>query len=254
MQGVTRNYLASPSIMGVSEGSAFFVTLAIIFVTASSLGLMLFSFVGSLAAIALVFGIAKIAPNGFQPVRLAIIGIVIGTFFSSLAAGLAHFFQISQSVSFWYNARLDKLDMGDVYLILPFACIGLIMAILLSKTVTILSLGEETAAGLGTRPALIRTAAMLAVAVMTGSAVAIGGNVAFIGLVIPHIARYLVGTDYRWIIPCSGLLGGVFLCFADILSRFVNYPYETPVTIVISVICIPFFIYLVYRKGGAPGV
>ncbi|MGO4371594.1 FecCD family ABC transporter permease, partial [Paenibacillus sp. MCAF20] len=116
------------------------------------------------------------------------------------------------------------------------------------------SLGEETAASLGMRPMLIRTTAMLAVALMTGSAVAIGGNIAFIGLVVPHIARFLVGTDYRWLIPCSGLIGGVFLCFSDIASRFFNYPYETPITIVISIICIPFFIYLVYKKGGTQGV
>ncbi|MGO4537821.1 FecCD family ABC transporter permease [Paenibacillus sp. 2TAB19] len=255
MQGVTRNYLASPSIMGVSEGSAFFVTIAMITAAAaSSLGLMLFSFIGSLVAILFVFGIGRLVPNGFQPVRLAIIGIVIGTFFSSLAAALAHFFQISQSVSFWYNSRLDKMDMADVYLVLPFAAAGLIASMAISKSVTILSLGEETAASLGMRPMLIRTTAMLAVALMTGSAVAIGGNIAFIGLVVPHIARFLVGTDYRWLIPCSGLIGGVFLCFSDIASRFFNYPYETPITIVISIICIPFFIYLVYKKGGAQGV
>jgi len=254
MQGVTRNYLASPSIMGVSDGSALFVTIAMIFFARSSVELMICSFIGSLAATCLVFGMAKWVPGGMQPVRLAILGLVVGTFFSSVATGIAIYFKMAQSVSFWYNARLDQMDLSVIKLALPWAALGLLMALFLSKSVTILSLGEETASNLGMKTGLVKGIAMISVALMTGASVAIAGSIAFIGLIIPHIVRYLVGTDYRWIIPCSGLMGGIFLCFADIASRFVNHPYETPITVVISLICIPFFIYLVYKKGGKHGV
>ncbi len=89
---------------------------------------------------------------------------------------------------------------------------------------------------------------------MTGSAIAIAGSVALLGLVIPHITRFIVGSDYRWIIPCSGLLGGIFLCYADVVSRLVNKPYEMPVTIIVTAICVPFFVYLIYKKGGKQSV
>lgn len=254
MQGVTRNYLASPSILGVSDGSALFVTIAMISFANGSMTLMIFSFIGSLVAVGLVFGMASLIPDGMRPVRLAIIGIIVGTFFNSIATSLSIYYKMSQSVSFWYNARLDKMDLTMVKMALPFAIVGLILALLLSKSITILSLGEESAINLGMKTAYIKGLAMLAVALMTGASVAIAGAIALVGFIIPHMVRFLVGTDYRWVIPCSGLLGGAFLCFADIASRFVNHPYETPITIVVSFICIPFFIYLVYKKGGSQGV
>ncbi|MED1949357.1 iron ABC transporter permease [Brevibacillus centrosporus] len=254
MQGVTRNYLASPSILGVSDGSVLFVTIALVFFSNSSMELMIFSFLGSLVATLFVFGISRIIPNGFQPVRLAIIGVVTGTLFSSVATGISIYFKMAQSVSFWYNTRLDKMDISLLKLSLPFGLAGLILAILLSRSITILSLGDDTATNLGMKTPVVKGLSMIAVALMTGAAVAVAGSIAFIGLVIPHITRFLVGTDYRWIVPCSGCLGAIFLCFADVLSRFVNAPYETPITIVISFVCIPFFIYLVYKKGGSQGV
>lgn len=254
MQGVTRNYLASPSIMGVSDGSALFVTLAMIFFARSSVELIVFSFIGSLVAVFLVYGMASLVPNGMQPVRLAIIGIIIGTFCSSIAAGLAIYFKLSQSVSFWYNARLDKMDLTLVKMALPFALIGLVLAILLSKSVSIISMGEETAVSLGIKTTLVKCMAMVSVALMTGASVAIAGSIALVGFIVPHMVRFMVGTDYRWIIPCSGIMGGAVLCYADIASRFVNHPYETPIAIVISFIGIPFFIYMVHKKGGAQGV
>lgn len=254
MQGITRNYLASPSILGVSEGSALFVTMGLVFLAASSFELLLLSFAGSLVAVVLVFGMARVTPNGMQPVRLAIIGMVIATFFDGLAVAIGYMFQSGQDVTFWYNARLDKVEMGDITIALPFVVLGLLASLALARSVTVISLGEETAGGLGVNTALIRTLAMLAVTVMTGSAVAIGGNIAFVGLVVPHIARFLAGSDYRLFVPVSGLLGAVFVCYADIGSRFFNPPYETPIMIVISIICIPFFIYLIHKKGGTAGV
>jgi len=252
MQGMTRNYLASPSIMGVSDGSVFAVTLFMVLMPNASSGLYIVSsLAGSAIGAAVVFGLAWLIPGGMRPVQLAILGTVIGTFLSGTAEAIAAYFQISQTVSFWYNARLHAMDPELIKLSIPFAVAGLALALTLSKSVTLLSLGDDTAKGLGVRPWIIKALAMLAVVILTGVSVALAGKVAFVGLIIPHIARYLSGSDYRWIVPVSGVLGGLFLALCDILARFVNYPFETPVGVITSIIGVPFFLYLIKTRGGA---
>ncbi|WP_194544410.1 FecCD family ABC transporter permease [Paenibacillus sp. JZ16] len=251
MQGMTRNYLASPSIMGVSDGSVFAVTLFMVFIpNASSNMYIVSSLIGSAIGAAVVFGLAWLIPGGLSPVRLAILGTVIGTFLSGTAEALAAYFQISQNISFWYNARLHAMDPELIKLSIPFAIVGLCLAVVLSKSITLLSLGDETAKGLGVNTWLIKALAMVAVVILTGVSVALAGKVAFVGLIIPHIARFLSGSDYRWIIPVSGVLGGMFLALCDILARFVNYPFETPVGVITSLIGVPFFLYLIKTRGG----
>lgn len=252
MQGMTRNYLASPSIMGVSDGSVFAVTLFMVFIpNASSNMYIVSSLIGSAIGAAVVFGLAWLIPGGLSPVRLAILGTVIGTFLSGTAEALAAYFQISQNISFWYNARLHAMDPELIKLSIPFAIVGLCLAVVLSKSITLLSLGDETAKGLGVNTWLIKALAMVAVVILTGVSVALAGKVAFVGLIIPHIARFLSGSDYRWIVPMSGVLGGMFLALCDILARFVNYPFETPVGVITSLIGVPFFLYLIKTRGGA---
>ncbi|MBU5345091.1 FecCD family ABC transporter permease [Paenibacillus lautus] len=252
MQGMTRNYLASPSIMGVSDGSVFAVTLFMVFIpNASSNMYIVSSLIGSAIGAAVVFGLAWLIPGGLSPVRLAILGTVIGTFLSGTAEALAAYFQISQNISFWYNARLHAMDPELIKLSIPFAIVGLCLAVVLSKSITLLSLGDETAKGLGVNTWLIKALAMVAVVILTGVSVALAGKVAFVGLIIPHIARFLSGSDYRWIVPVSGVLGGMFLALCDILARFVNYPFETPVGVITSLIGVPFFLYLIKTKGRA---
>jgi len=252
MQGMTRNFLASPAIIGVSDGSAFMITLCMILLpNASSMALMVFSFIGSAFGILLVFGIASMLPNGLSPVKMALIGTIIGTFLSSVSAALANYYQISQDISFWYNARLHQLNPTHIKIVIPFAIIGILGAVLLSKSITILSLGEEVAIGLGQNTTTIKILGMGVVVILTGASVALVGKVGFVGLVIPHIVRMLVGIDYKWIIPCAGVMGGVFLVLADILGRFLNHPFETPIGVVTSLIGVPFFLYLARKKGGA---
>ncbi|WP_282943419.1 iron ABC transporter permease [Paenibacillus sp. RC67] len=251
MQGMTRNYLASPSIMGVTDGSAFAITLGMIFVHgASSLEMILFSLIGSLFGVLLVFAAAALLPGGLSPVRMAILGTIIGTFLSSVSAAFAAYFQISQNVSFWYSSRLHQLEPSLIWLALPFAVIGIAIALLISRQITILSLGDEISRGLGLRNWLIKAAAMGAVVLLTGISVALAGKIAFVGLIIPHVARFFVGLDYRRIIPCAGCLGGLFLMLCDVLARFLNYPFEMPISVVTSLFGVPVFLYLIRRKGG----
>ena len=208
------------------------------------------SLIGSAIGAAVVFGLAWLIPGGLSPVRLAILGTVIGTFLSGTAEALAAYFQISQNISFWYNARLHAMDPELIKLSIPFAIVGLCLAVVLSKSITLLSLGDETAKGLGVNTWLIKALAMVAVVILTGVSVALAGKVAFVGLIIPHIARFLSGSDYRWIIPVSGVLGGMFLALCDILARFVNDPFETPVGVITSLIGVPFFLYLIKTREG----
>ncbi|WP_138494018.1 FecCD family ABC transporter permease [Paenibacillus pinistramenti] len=251
MQGMTRNYLASPSIMGVSDGAVFAVTLCMIVMPGvSSLDLIFYSLLGSAAAYGLVFGAASLLTDGLSPVKLAILGTITGTFLSSLAAAAASYFQLSQQISFWYNARLHQLEPQMIKLAIPFAAAGLVLAVCVSRSITVLSLGEEISAGLGQRTFWVKGIGTLSVVLLTGVSVALAGNIGFVGLIIPHITRYLTGIDYKWIIPCSGVIGGVFLAASDVLARFVNYPFETPIGVITSVIGVPYFLYLIKRKGA----
>ncbi|MED1950239.1 iron ABC transporter permease [Brevibacillus centrosporus] len=251
MQGMTRNYLASPSIMGVTDGSAFAITLCMVLLPQSTTTEMIASsLIGSIFAVLMVMFLSRFLPNGMTPVGMAIIGTITGTFLSGLSAAIATYFQVSQSVSFWYNARLHLLEPELVKLAIPFAVVGIVLAISMSKSITILALGEEISTGLGQRTTTVKVLATASVVILTGISVALAGKIAFVGLIIPHVTRFLVGLDYRWIVPCAGVLGGVFLGLCDVLSRFMNYPFETPIGVVTSIIGVPFFLYLIYKKGG----
>lgn len=251
MQGMTRNYLASPSIMGVSDGSTFFITLSMVFLPhLSAFEMIIFSMIGSALGAGIVFGFGSLIRNGLSPVRLAIIGTVIGTFLNSISTAIGTYFQVSQNISFWYNARLHQMDIQVLKLAVPFGIIGIILAISMAKSITILSLGDSMSTNLGQRTKLVKGLTILSVVFLTGTAVALVGKIGFVGLIIPHITRFLVGIDYKWVVPCAGIIGGVFLALCDIISRFVNYPFETPIGVVTSLIGIPFFLYLIRMRGG----
>jgi len=251
MQGMTRNYLASPSIMGVSDGSVFVITLCMIFLPgSSSVSMILYSLVGSALGALLVFGIARLLPGGMSPITLAVLGTIIGTFLGGISHALSTYYQVSQNISFWYNVRLHQMDPALIKLSIPFAIIELTLALLLSRWITALSFGDETAAGLGVNMILIKGLTMLSVVILTGISVAIAGKIAFVGLIIPHITRFLVGQDYKRIIPITAIMGALFLAWCDLISRFVNHPFETPVGVVTALFGVPYFLYLVKTRGG----
>ncbi|WP_054939942.1 FecCD family ABC transporter permease [Paenibacillus ihuae] len=251
MQGMTRNYLASPSIMGISDGSVFAITLCMVFLPeASSMTMIVYSLAGSLLGAVLVFGTAKLLPGGATPLTMAVLGTIIGTFLGGVSQALASYFQISQNISFWYNARLHMMDPALIKLTIPFAVVGLTLGLLMSRPVTMLSLGDETAAGLGLKVTAVKGLTMLSVVILTGISVAIAGKIAFVGLIIPHITRLLIGQDYRKIIPFAAFTGALFLAACDLISRFINYPFETPVGVVTALFGVPLFLYLVKTRGG----
>lgn len=251
MQGITRNYLASPSLMGVNDGSAFVITIAIVFFPGlPNYQMILLSMLGSAMGAGIVFGFGSLIRNGLSPVRLAIIGTVIGTFLSSIATAIAMYFQVSQTVSAWYNTKVHMVDNDMLMLSLPFGLLGLILALFSARAITITALGNDIAVGLGQKTTTVKIVSMLAVVCLTGTAVALVGKIAFVGLVIPHITRFLVGVDYRFIIPCAAVIGAFFLALCDVLSRYVNFPYETPIGVLTALVGVPFFLFLVRKHGG----
>ncbi|MCM3758351.1 iron ABC transporter permease [Sporosarcina aquimarina] len=251
MQGITRNYLASPSIMGVNDGSTFAITIAIVFFPGlSNYQMILLSMLGSAIGAGIVFGFGMLIRDGLSPVRLAIIGTVIGSFLSSVAAAIAMRFQVSQSISFWYNSKIHKVDPSMLLMAIPFGLLGLLLAMSVAKSVTIASLGEEIAINLGQRTKWVKIISMLSVVILTGTAVALVGKIGFIGLIIPHMTRFIVGVDYRYVIPCAAVIGAVFLALSDVISRYINFPFETPVGVVTAIIGVPVFLYLIRTRGG----
>nr|WP_245807831.1 iron ABC transporter permease [Halobacillus massiliensis] len=254
MQGLTRNPLASPSIMGVTHGAAFALIVALVFFPALSLtGMTFASFIGAGLAVVLVFAVGSLSTGGLTPVKLALAGVAIGGMLSSAATALSIHFQIAKQMSFWYAGGLAGTGWTSIKILLAAGAVGLVLAIAISKSMTVLSLGEDTSKGLGQNTWLIKLSGIIVVFTLSGAAVSVAGTVGFVGLVIPHITRFLVGADYRLIIPVSAVLGGVLLVVADMASRLVNAPYETPVGAITAFIGVPFFLYLA-RSGERSGI
>ena len=252
MQGITRNYLASPSLMGVNDGSAFFITVAMVFYPGLSNGsLILVSIIGSIVGALLVLGIGSSIKNGLSPVRLAIIGTIVGSFLSSLGSAIAMYFQMSQTISAWYNTKVHTVNNDLLKMIIPIGVIGILIAIIIAKDITISSLGEDIAVSLGQRTNIVKYLSMGSVVLLTATSVALVGKIAFVGLVIPNIIRLLVGHDYKYIISYSLIGGAFFLGLCDLLSRYIGYPFETPIGTVTAIIGVPFFLYMIKTKGGS---
>lgn len=237
--------------MGVTDGSVFVITLSMIFLpNVQPATLLIFSFIGSLMGAVFVFGVAKLVPGGMSPLSLVIIGTILGMFLNGVSQALATYFQISQNISFWYNTRLHQIDPVMLQWSVPLAIIGLFLAFYVSKSITAISLGDEVAQGLGINLVVMKTLTLVSVALLTGVSVALVGKVTFIGLIIPHITRFLVGEDYKKIVLYAGLFGALFFAWADIVSRLINPPFETPVGVITALVGVPFFLYLIQTKGG----
>lgn len=250
MQGITRNPLADPGLLGLTAGANAALAVTIAFIpTANYFGIMIACFIGAAVGALLVFGIGSVKRGGFSPMRIVLAGAAVSAFLFAIAEGVSIYFKVSKNVSMWTAGGLIGVSWGQLQIIVPFIVGGIIVAILLSRQLTILSLSEETAVGLGQNTVRIKTLLFIVITLLAGSAVALAGNMAFIGLMVPHVVRAIVGTDYRFIIPLSAIAGGTFMLFADTVGRTINAPFETPVAAIVAILGLPFFL-LIVRKGG----
>jgi len=250
MQGMTRNPLADPGLLGLTAGAnAGLAIIIALLPSANYYGIMLACFIGAAVGALLVFGISAVKKGGFSPFRIVLAGSAISAFLFAISEGIAIFFKISKDVSMWTAGGVIGTSWGQLQIVVPFIIIGIILSIFLSRQLTILSLNEEVAVGLGQNTTRVKAFLFVIVIVLAGAAVALAGNLAFVGLLVPHIVRAIVGTDYRFILPMSTIFGGTFMLLADTIGRTLNSPYETPVAAIVAMIGLPFFLFII-RKGG----
>lgn len=249
MQAATRNPMASPSVLGINAGAALGLALAMVLRPSAGFNeTVLFSFAGAAVASVFIFGIGSMGSFGSSPVRLALTGTAIAALFNAFSQALAVAFKISQDLTFWNAGGISGVRPEQAALLLPWTAVGLVLALALSKSITLLSLGDEVAVGLGGKTVWIRLMACVAVLILAGSAVAVAGPIGFVGLIVPHAVRAVIGSDYRRVIPLTIVSGGLLVLLADIVARSINPPFETPVGAVTALVGVPFFIYLATKK------
>ncbi|MBW4477634.1 MAG: iron ABC transporter permease [Tolypothrix brevis GSE-NOS-MK-07-07A] len=250
MQGVTRNPLADPGILGVSSGAAVSVVMAIFLMGASTPSSYIwYAFLGAGITAVGVYFLASLGRGGATPLNLTIAGAAISSLLTSLTSGILIVSQRTlQEIRFWLAGSLAGVDADIIVQVLPYVGMGMILALGISRQVTILSLGEDIAKGLGQQTTWVKVIALISVLLLDGSAVAVAGVIGFIGLVVPHIVRFVVGVDYRWIIPYSALFGAILLLLSDIFARLIIQPQEVPVGIMTALVGAPFFVYLAKTK------
>lgn len=250
MQGITRNPLADPGLLGLTSGANAALAFTLAFLPAANyFGIMVACFIGAAVGAVMVFGIGAMRKGGFSPLQMVLAGSAVSAFLYAIAEGIGIYFKISKDVSMWTAGGVIGTSWGQLQTIFPFILIGIMIAIVLSRQLTILSLSEEVAVGLGQNIAAIKGILFVVIVLLAGTSVALVGNLAFLGLMIPHIVRGIVGTDYRHVIPMSALVGAIFMLFADTVGRTLHAPYETPVAALIAIMGLPFFLFIV-RKGG----
>jgi iron complex transport system permease protein len=247
LQGVTRNPLADAGIMGINSGAAVFVVFAITVLGVRGVSVYVwFAFAGAIAALVLVYAVASLGREGATPVKLALAGAAVTAGLGSLTTGIVMTnVDALNELRFWQVGSLAGRYAPILTGVAPFLIAALIASLAFGRVLNGLALGEDIARGLGQRVGLTRVAAFGVVAVLAGAATAACGPIVFIGLVVPHIARFLCGPDYRWILPYSMLLAPIVLLLADVIGRVVVPPDELQVGVVLGLLGAPVFIGIV---------
>lgn len=252
MQGMTRNPLADPGLLGLTAGAnaALAITLALI-PGANYYAITIACFIGAAVGAFIVFGIGAMKKGGFSPLRIVLAGAAVTAFLIAVAEGTGLYFKISREISLWTAGGLIGTNWSQLQIIVPVVLVGILIAIGFSRQLTILSLNEEVAVGLGQKTLMVKIILFIVIVLLAGASVALVGNMAFIGLMIPHIVRAMVGTDYRFILPMSIFTGATFMLLADTIGRTINSPYETPVAAIVAMLGLPFFLFIVHKGGKA---
>lgn len=247
MQGLTRNPLADPGLLGIESGAALGVVAAVAFLQINSLTLYaLFAFGGAAITAAAVYALGSLGRGGPTPLKITIAGAAITALLSSFTTLLLLLNQRTlEEVRFWLAGSVAGRDLALLAQATPYLAVGLVIALALGRQITTIALGDDIAKGLGQNTAWVKGLAAVAVVLLAGGAVAVAGPIGFIGLVIPHAVRAFTGVDYRWVLPYAALAGAIFLLMADVAGRMVLRPMEMPVGVMTALSGGPFFIYLV---------
>ncbi|MGX5358081.1 FecCD family ABC transporter permease [Kocuria sp. KH4] len=250
MQGVTRNPLADPGILGVNTGASLAVVTGIAFFgLTTATGFIWTAIVGAALTAVLVYTIGSLGRGGATPLKLALAGAATSAALTSLiSAVVLGRNDITDGVRSWQIGGVGGGNLASIQQVLPFLAAGFLVCLLSARGLNSLALGDDLAAGLGVRVATARATAALGAVVLCGAATAVTGPIGFVGLVVPHACRLVVGVDHRWLLPYSALAGAALLTAADVLGRIVARPAEIDVGIVTALIGAPVFIHIVRRQ------
>ncbi|MBD2165575.1 iron ABC transporter permease [Calothrix membranacea FACHB-236] len=250
MQGLTRNPLADPGILGIESGAALAVVTTIFVFGSPSLSVLtIVAFLGAGVTAMLVYILGSLGKGGATPLNLTVAGAALTALISSVMTGILIVSQRTlEEIRFWLAGSLAGRDINILLSALPFVVIGLVVAFALGRQITTMSLGEDIAKGLGQQTGWVKIATAIAVVLLAGSSVSLAGPVGFIGLVVPHIVRFFIKADYRWILPYSAIVGATLLLVADVAARVLLKPQELPVGVMTALIGAPFFVYLAKSK------
>ncbi|HHV18957.1 MAG TPA: iron ABC transporter permease [Thermoanaerobacterales bacterium] len=251
-QGVFRNPMADPYIIGASSGASLGASLGILFFPGMRFlgigSIPFFAFLGAAGTIFLVYSLASIGGRTYS-FTLLLSGVAVSSFISALVSFFMYFSDEKlHQIYFWLLGSFSSQGWNEVYLNIPYGIVGFILAYLNLRYLNILQLGEETAFFTGVDTERVKKTTLAAAALLTASAVAVSGVIGFVGLIIPHITRVIIGPDYRQLFPLSAMVGGLYLMLADTLSRVIIAPTELPVGVLTALFGGPFFIYLLFQK------
>ncbi|MDZ5078999.1 iron chelate uptake ABC transporter family permease subunit [Nesterenkonia sp. HG001] len=253
IQALTRNPLADPGILGVSSGAAFFVALSVgVFGVTAVLGYVWFAFAGALVVTVAVYLIGSAGGGTPDPLRLTLAGVALGAVLAGITTGMVLLNPVAfDQMRQWNAGTIAGRGYDTLLPVLPFLLIGLLLALSVAAPLNSIALGEDLAVSLGTRIGLVRVAVIAAVTLLAGGATAIAGPILFVGLMVPHIARWITGPEQRWILAFSIVLGPLLLVVADTLGRVVMRPGELPVGIVTAFVGAPLLILLARRRKAS---
>lgn len=246
LQAVMKNPLADPQIVGVSSGAGLAGVIVLILFPGYDSIVPLVAFLGAMGAALMVYALAW--KNGIRPSRIILAGVAVAAFLGSgISALLVFYGDRVQGALLWMVGGLSARSWPQVEVLFPYATVGLILACLGAKRLTILSLGDETAKGLGLKVEQTRFVMTAVAALLAAGAVSIAGLIGFVGLVVPHMLRLIIGNDYAYLLPGSALLGALVLVVSDTVGRVIASPIEIPVGIIMAFFGAPFFLYLLRR-------
>lgn len=247
LQGVMRNKMASPSTIGVTSGASFMGYITMVAFPAYASFLPLGAFLGALGTTLMIYGLAY--EKGVSPVKIILSGMAVSALFGAFNDVIRSFFSENLSgVQSYLVGGLSGVTWKGFYTIFPFSMVGIIACLLLPYKMNILMLGDEVANSLGLRVERFRFLLIIISSMLSGVSVAVAGMISFVGLIVPHISRLLVGSDYRFLFPVSILAGAILVLVCDTIGRIILLPGEMPVSIILAFIGAPFFLYLLRTR------
>lgn len=251
MQALTRNPLASPSVFGINAGAIFFIVIAIVVLSVSSLSTMMwFGFAGATIATVIVYTLGSIGRDGLTPIKIVLAGTAISALFASFTQAILVLDGTGlQDVLFWLAGSVSGRTLDMLYPVLPYMTVAAVISLFMGRAINLLLTGDDIAKGMGQNVLLVKVLMGAVTVLLAGGSVAVAGSIGLVGLVVPHIMRAFVGNDYRWLVPYCILGGAILLLAADVVARLIIMPQEVPLGVMTALIGGPFFVYIA-RKGG----